>query len=685
MHIKDRLFVISGGSSGLGLATARNLHERGGYIAILDLNVESGGEAVKELGSERSRFFEADVSDTESITKAVEGVSKWIQESGKPIGAIISAAGVGRPGKIIDRKGEPLSLSSIDFVLNINLRGTLDFVRQLLPLMIKNKPTEPDNERGCVILVSSSAAYDGQPGQVSYAASKGAVRSMTLPMARDLAPFGIRVVTIAPSLFESNMTAVMSDKVRKSLERVMEFPKRAGKGEEFAELTRHAIENIMLNGVAMRLDGAMRMPTMATDTSGNYFHTRLDSKAPINDNTKIISRSSPSSGVVTYTLQIGTVSVPNVSLAEVTDYVSAHDLEVFENQSFKHDIDEEEIRIKNRLAAKAQARRQNRAANSDSSSETSSTRARSVSSAPLSGSENVKAGGRQRPSYTHFYPKQRAPRGSLKPTIPTAESQVNNGEHRDNKRRRLREDRDGSVSSARDAESVYSVASPKLAIQPPSAMEQAAGMVSDAQEESDPMELDDDESDDDIDMPIRQPIRGASNTTEQAVKDQDKGAASAFFTFRDHAVPPVPRNVSANLSAKAKLVASLTEQQVPVASARDSTKASTLPTSTPNSLKGNDLTQAVASVSHADSGSDSEGSEEYVVEKILAHGLSDPKSHDKSVHGTKPVMLYHVKWEGYDATTWEPATSFQDTDVLQEYWYQHAQKQKQKQKQKPSA
>ncbi|KEQ79430.1 3-hydroxyacyl-CoA dehydrogenase type-2 [Aureobasidium pullulans EXF-150] len=261
MHIKDRTFVISGGSSGLGLATARSLHEKGGYIAILDLNADSGAAAVQELGSDRSQFFEADVSDTESIEKAVDGVSQWIAKTSKPIGAVISAAGVGNPGKMIDRNNEPLSLSSIDFVLNINLRGTLDFVRQLLPLMTKNQPTEPDKERGCVILVSSSAAYDGQPGQVSYAASKGAVRSMTLPMARDLAQFGIRVVTIAPSLFESNMTAMMSDKVRKSLERVMEFPKRAGKGEEFAELTRHAIENVMLNGVALRLDGAMRMPS----------------------------------------------------------------------------------------------------------------------------------------------------------------------------------------------------------------------------------------------------------------------------------------------------------------------------------------------------------------------------------------------------------------------------------------
>lgn len=152
-------------------------------------------------------------------------------------------------------------MSSIDFVLNINLRGTLDFVRQCLPMMTKTEPQGPDGERGVIILVSSSAAYDGQPGQVSYAASKGAVRSLTLPLARDLAPYGIRVVTIAPSLFESRMTAMMSDKVRKSLERVMEFPKRPGKASEFAQLVRSSIENQMLNGVSIRLDGGMRMPS----------------------------------------------------------------------------------------------------------------------------------------------------------------------------------------------------------------------------------------------------------------------------------------------------------------------------------------------------------------------------------------------------------------------------------------
>lgn len=178
---------------------------------------------------------------------------------------------------MLDRKLEPLSLSSIDTVLNINLRGTLDFVRQCLPYMAKSEPLGPDGERGVVVLVSSSAAYDGQTGQVrllnaltgvwtdaaqvSYAASKGAVRAMTLPMARDLAPYGIRVVSVAPSLFQSNMTKMMSDKVRKSLERVMEWPNREGQPHEFAILVRHIVENPMINGETIRLDGAMRMPS----------------------------------------------------------------------------------------------------------------------------------------------------------------------------------------------------------------------------------------------------------------------------------------------------------------------------------------------------------------------------------------------------------------------------------------
>ena len=162
---------------------------------------------------------------------------------------------------MLDRDNNPFSLDDVDFVMNVNVRGTIDLVRQTLPHLATGPGTGPDSERGVVIMVASSAAYDGQKGQVSYSASKGAVVSMTLPMARDLARHGIRVITIAPSLFESRLTSMMSGKVRKSLEGAMEFPKRAGKPEEFAQLVRQGIENMMLNGVVIRLDGAMRMPS----------------------------------------------------------------------------------------------------------------------------------------------------------------------------------------------------------------------------------------------------------------------------------------------------------------------------------------------------------------------------------------------------------------------------------------
>ena len=145
--------------------------------------------------------------------------------------------------------------------MNVNVRGTIDLVRQCLPHMAKTMPIGDDGERGVIILVASSAAFDGQPGQVAYSASKGAIASLTLPLTRDLARYGIRVVTIAPSLFKSRMTDMMSDKVRASLTRVMEFPRRPGRGEEFAQLVRQSIENIMLNGVVLRLDGGMRMPS----------------------------------------------------------------------------------------------------------------------------------------------------------------------------------------------------------------------------------------------------------------------------------------------------------------------------------------------------------------------------------------------------------------------------------------
>lgn len=259
MKIANRTFLISGGVSGLGLATARALHSHGAYVSLLDLNADEGLKLVSELNP-RARFFQTDVTDSSAIASAVASTVAWAQETGAEIGGVVAGAGVGLPGLIIDKKNEPLSIESIDLVLNINLRGTLDLIRQTLPHMTTTTPSTPDGARGVIIMIASSAAFDGQMGQVAYAASKGAVASLTLPLARDIAKFGIRAVTIAPSMFDSAMTRMMSDKVRKSLENSMEFPKRAGLPDEFARLVVECVGNDMLNGTVLRLDGAMRMP-----------------------------------------------------------------------------------------------------------------------------------------------------------------------------------------------------------------------------------------------------------------------------------------------------------------------------------------------------------------------------------------------------------------------------------------
>jgi len=259
MQITDRTFIISGGASGLGLATARALHAQGAYVSLLDLHAANGTALTSALGT-RSRFFETDVSCTSAITAAVTATLAWVQETNKPIGGVIAAAGVGLPGLIVDKKNEPLSIESIDFVLNINVRGTLDLIRQVVPHMTATPSLPPDGARGVIIMVASAAAFDGQMGQVAYAASKGAVASLTLPLARDLSKYGIRAVTIAPSMFDSAMTQMMGDKVRQSLLNTMEFPKRPGLPEEFARLVVECVGNEMLNGTVLRLDGAMRMP-----------------------------------------------------------------------------------------------------------------------------------------------------------------------------------------------------------------------------------------------------------------------------------------------------------------------------------------------------------------------------------------------------------------------------------------
>ncbi|CAL3973733.1 unnamed protein product [Diplocarpon coronariae] len=289
MKIEGRTFLVSGGASGLGRACVQDITARGGHAAILDMNGELAAEVVAAVGGGKTKFFETDVLDTESVTRAVEGAMQWIRETGKMVGGLVAAAGVSAPAKILDRNLEPFSLSDFDFVMNVNVRGTIDLIRQVLPHLARTTPVGEDGERGVVIMCvhpsllspilsatpppplppilsanpipSTNSLTGPRPGQVAYAASKGAIVSLTLPLTRDLARHGIRVVTVAPSLFESRMTSVMSEKVRTSLVGVMEFPRRPGKPHEFAQLVTQGIENIMLNGAVLRLDGGMRMPS----------------------------------------------------------------------------------------------------------------------------------------------------------------------------------------------------------------------------------------------------------------------------------------------------------------------------------------------------------------------------------------------------------------------------------------
>ncbi|KAI0405881.1 short chain dehydrogenase [Xylaria palmicola] len=261
MKIEGRTFIVSGGASGLGQATVEEIARNGGNVAVLDLNEELGAGVVKLLPEGVGKFFVCDVSDTGSVASAVEGVVGWIKETGKPMGGIIPAAGVGNPATILNRNVDAFSLESFDFVVNINLRGTVDLVRQCLIHLARTEPIGSDEERGVVIMVSSVAAFDGQMGQVAYSASKGAVASMTLPMARDLSRYGIRCMTIAPGVFDSRMTALMPKKLAQGLANIAEFPRRAGRPAEFAQLVRQIIENSMLNGTVIRLDGGLRMPS----------------------------------------------------------------------------------------------------------------------------------------------------------------------------------------------------------------------------------------------------------------------------------------------------------------------------------------------------------------------------------------------------------------------------------------
>ena len=251
MKIQDNAFIVAGGGSGLGAATARMLVAAGGKVVVADVN--PAGEAVaKELGA-NARFVRTDVTDEASTQAAVD---LCVSAFGAIHGAV-NCAGVA-PGERVVGKTGPHSLANFERAVRINLVGTFNVIR-LAAAKMSVQPALASGERGVLVNTSSVASMDGQIGQAAYAASKAGVNGMTLPTARELARFGIRVVTIAPGIFDTPMLQGMSEEVRASLGQQIPFPSRLGRPDEYAALVRHVIENEVLNGEVIRLDGAIRM------------------------------------------------------------------------------------------------------------------------------------------------------------------------------------------------------------------------------------------------------------------------------------------------------------------------------------------------------------------------------------------------------------------------------------------
>jgi len=254
MQVEDRVFLVTGGGSGLGAAVARELAAAGARVLILDIEPRAGDAMAAELGTS-ARFVAGDVTSEDDARRAVEAA---VQGLGGLHG-LINCAGIAPSEKVVGRDG-PHRLELFARTVAVNLVGTFNLTNLAANAMAKAVPQGEDGERGVIVNTASIAAFDGQIAQAAYAASKAGVAGMTLPLARELARFGIRVVTVAPGVFETPMVAALPEQVRDALGRSVPFPPRLGRPAEFARLVRHVIENPMLNGEVIRIDGALRMP-----------------------------------------------------------------------------------------------------------------------------------------------------------------------------------------------------------------------------------------------------------------------------------------------------------------------------------------------------------------------------------------------------------------------------------------
>lgn len=249
MQISGQGALITGGASGLGLATARRLVAAGAHVTIIDLASSKGAEVADELGG---LFVAADVTNAEEVQAAVAAA-----QSAAPLRVVVNCAGIAPPAKVLDREGNPAVLADFERVIRINLVGTFNVISQASAVIAKNELH--DEERGVIVNTASVAAFDGQIGQPAYSASKGGVHAMTLPVARELARYGIRVCTIAPGIMETPMLMGLPQAAQDSLGQQVPFPSRLGRPDEYAALVQQIVENSYLNGETIRLDGAIRM------------------------------------------------------------------------------------------------------------------------------------------------------------------------------------------------------------------------------------------------------------------------------------------------------------------------------------------------------------------------------------------------------------------------------------------
>lgn len=252
MEIRDSVALVTGGASGLGEACVRDLVKAGAKVSILDVADDRGQEIAKGFG-DAAIFCKTDTTEERSVHEAI---MKTLKTFGS-IHLAVNCAGVGIPDKVLGKEG-PMNMEHFNRVVQINLMGTMNVIRLAAQQMVKNTANDV-GEKGVVINTSSVAAFEGQIGQASYSASKAGIMGITLPVAREFAEYGIRVMTIAPGIFDTPMLGSLPENVKEALSKMVPFPKRLGRPVEFAGLVHHIIENAMLNGEVIRLDGAIRM------------------------------------------------------------------------------------------------------------------------------------------------------------------------------------------------------------------------------------------------------------------------------------------------------------------------------------------------------------------------------------------------------------------------------------------